>query len=162
MLDKLIEALRHELRQYGEMLALLEQQGRMIDRRGEDGILQSIADVDLQRVVIQAAHDSRHRVQQEIADQFGVGPEAAFDELLLRIPSVYQPLLSALVEENHQLLERVQDHVLQNQAHLRRCWHKMAQVVNALHGDPDWVPLDFEPSRERSAAALPAVCEAAA
>ena len=47
-LDNLIEALRNELQQYGEMLALLDHQRELVKQRGSDDILHSIAAISTQ------------------------------------------------------------------------------------------------------------------
>ena len=52
-LQKLIEVLRDELQQYGELLALLEQQQDLVTRRAADGVLRTVAAINEQYTIIQ-------------------------------------------------------------------------------------------------------------
>jgi endonuclease V-like protein UPF0215 family len=58
-LENLIEALRNELQQYGEMLALLDHQQEMVLQQRTDDILHSISAIDSQSAAIQAARANR-------------------------------------------------------------------------------------------------------
>ena len=76
-LERLIEALRDELQQYGEMLARLDRQQELVMRRAADELLQATADIEAQSRVIQESRRERGARQRELADQAGprlVGP----------------------------------------------------------------------------------------
>src|SRR5438093_12896792 len=63
-LQMVIEALRNELQQYGEMLALLDQQRQLAPKSGADEVLRSISSINAQGASIQAAREQRQRAQQ--------------------------------------------------------------------------------------------------
>ena len=60
VLQKLIESLRNELEQYGEMLALLEQQQEAAGLGTED-VMHSIAAINAQGATIQTARQQRQQ-----------------------------------------------------------------------------------------------------
>ncbi|HYG34578.1 MAG TPA: flagellar export chaperone FlgN, partial [Clostridia bacterium] len=119
-LKALIEALRHELQQYGEMLARLDQQQESIMSRAADDVLASVAAVQSQGVAIQEARRAREYTQRELAGYFHQPEETTLGDLTERMPSDYRPLVRALVEENNQLLARVHQRARQNHLLLRR------------------------------------------
>jgi hypothetical protein len=140
-LQKLIEALRNELQQYGEMLALLDHQQQLIRLRGPDEILRSIEAISAQSGAIQGARRSRQVLQQDVARDLGQPEESTFAELMPLVPSPYQPLVSALVQENNGLLDRVRQSAQKNQVMLRQSLDYMQRFVNALAGaDPTDIP----------------------
>lgn len=107
-LTKLIEALREELTQYGDMLALLDQQQGIVGHQGVAEILNGVTAIDIQTTIIQNARRQRETQQQQLARSFRRAEDCAFEELLPLLPEEYRPLLQALVEENQELLLRVQ------------------------------------------------------
>ena len=54
-LQQVIDSLRNELQQYGEMLALLEAQQDVVTQREPQSVLTSIAAVETQSVAIETA-----------------------------------------------------------------------------------------------------------
>src|ERR1044071_6032222 len=77
-LAKIIESLRNELQQYGEMLALLDHQQELVRMRGADDILHSIASINAQSANIQSARERRENTQQELAATLGQPQDATF------------------------------------------------------------------------------------
>ena len=55
----LIDALREELQQYGEMLALLDQQQDLVVRRDTGQLLENLAAINAQTSVVQIARQYR-------------------------------------------------------------------------------------------------------
>ena len=58
-LEKLIATLREELTQYGELLALLEQQQDLIVSRSAEGLLENLGAINAQVPVVAAARQHR-------------------------------------------------------------------------------------------------------
>ena len=54
--ENLIEALRAEMQQYGEMLALLEQQQQLIVQRAGAALLENLAAINAQTSIIHVSH----------------------------------------------------------------------------------------------------------
>lgn len=131
-LNALIEALRDELQQYGEMLALLDQEQEWVLARAADDLLQTVASVSSQGSQIQAARQRREESRRRVALSFGLSPDAPFAELLPRLPEEYRPLVTALVQENNELLVRVQHRARQNHLLLSRSVELMQRFLSSL------------------------------
>ncbi len=104
---------------------------------GSEDILNSIPAINTQSQQIQTARERREAFQQELALTLGQAGDATFAELLPLLPDHYRPLISALVEENNQLLERVRERALENQAMLRRSVELMQRFITTLSAESD-------------------------
>jgi flagellar biosynthesis/type III secretory pathway chaperone len=135
MLDSvqsLIGALREELKQYGEMLALLDQQQDAVVVRTADDVLDTVATVSSQREVIQIARQQREECQRQLARRAGQPEDTALSRLIPLLPEAYRPLVQALLEENNQLLLRIQQRVRQNHILLTRSLELMQRFINTF------------------------------
>src|SRR5882724_664067 len=101
---KLVSALREELSEYGEMLALLDRQQQLVVARAADEVFQSIGLIKSQGTAIQNARSRREDCREEVAQQLSQTEDAAFVDLIPLLPADYQPLVTALVDENNELL----------------------------------------------------------
>jgi flagellar biosynthesis/type III secretory pathway chaperone len=131
-IQKLISALREELKNYGEMLALLDRQQSFIMTRAAHEVFQSISGIKAQSEAIQSARALREECQRAAAEKAAQTPEISFAELITNLPSEYRPLLKALVDENNQLLVRVRQRARQNHLLLHRSVELMQGVLNTL------------------------------
>ena len=134
-LQNLIEALRNELQQYGEMLALLDQQREMVRLQGADQVLPSLSAIDAQSAAIQAARVRRESAQQAHAHQLHQPSDSTFARIIPLLPEQYRPLVSALVQENNELLLRVRDRAQQNHILLRQSVEMMQRFITTLAPD---------------------------
>jgi hypothetical protein len=134
VLQKVIESLRNELEQYGEMLALLEQHQEAAGL-GADDVMHSIAAINAQGTTIQTARQQRQQRLRELAQKLGQPAESSFAHLIPLLPQNYQPLLTALVQENNELLVRVRERAQENQALLRRSLDFMQRLISTLNHD---------------------------
>jgi flagellar biosynthesis/type III secretory pathway chaperone len=131
-LQKLIESLREELRQYGQMLVLLDdQQGRIIQRHNDE-LLDATAAVNTQGTAIQTARRQREGAQRDLAHTLQVGGDSPLTHLAPLLPPDYRPLLNALMQENNHLLQRVQQRARQNHVLLRRSLELLDQFINSF------------------------------
>ncbi len=135
-LKSLIHLLREELTNYGEMLARLDQQQELVLRRCSDDLLGSVASVQSQAVAIQQARAKRERMQRTLAGELGLS-DPTFSWLIPALPPDYQPLLSALVDENNELLVRVQQRARQNHLLLTRSMESMQRLIHSLIPAPE-------------------------
>ena len=133
-LQNVIEALRNELQQYGEMLALLDQQRNAL-KSGAEAMLHAISEINAQGISIQGAREQRQKAQRELAEALKQSEDASFSDLLPLLPDSYQPLVNALVQENNQLLAQVRDRAQQNQLLLRRSVELMQRFITTLAPD---------------------------
>lgn len=131
-IENLINALRHELQQYGEMLALLERQQQQIAARSADDVYGSIAPIKLQGQAIQKARADREERRAELAVSVQLDREASFAALVPALPAECRPLLKALVDENNELLIRVRQRARQNHLRLARSIELMRSLINSL------------------------------
>ncbi|MGD0813987.1 MAG: flagellar protein FlgN [Verrucomicrobiota bacterium] len=145
----LVEALRDELKNYGEMLALLDRQQEYLMTRAANEVSQSISLVQAQGLAIQEARNHREDCRRAVAESVGQPEGAPFKELIPLLPADYQPLLKALVEENNELLFRVRRRARQNHLILKRSVELMQQLLNSLCPP-------VQPADGNSAAELPA------
>ena len=122
-IKELIEALRDELKNYGEMLALLDLQQEQVKARSAAEIFQSISLIQAQAAAIQAARQHREQCRAAAAHSFLQPDHTPFTGLIPLLPPDYRPLLRALVDENNQLLGRVRQRARQNHVLLRRSGH---------------------------------------
>ncbi len=149
LLPRLTERLRHELQQYGEMLALLDQQQEAVMARSADSVLQSVHSINEQMGHIQTARQERERCQSEVATTLGMAEGQEFETLLPRLPEHYRPALAALVRENNELLVRVQQRARQNHLLLSRSVELMQQFINSLL--PSAPPLTYNDAGQMQA-----------
>jgi flagellar biosynthesis/type III secretory pathway chaperone len=131
-LEPLIAALRDELQQYGEMLALLDRQQEQVKARSAGEIFQSISLIQAQAAAIQAARQHREQCRGAAALACRQPENAPFTALIPLLPPDYRPLLQALVDENNQLLGRVRQRARQNHVLLRRSVELMEELLRTL------------------------------
>lgn len=131
-IESLIEALRQELQQYGEMLALLDQQQELVIRRESDPMLDLVTQIEAQAAVLQTARDQREIRRAALAATAGLAREAAFAQILPKLPADYRPLLRALVDENNTLLHRVRQRSRQNHILLSRAVEMMQKLLGSV------------------------------
>jgi flagellar biosynthesis/type III secretory pathway chaperone len=131
-LEPLITALREELQQYGEMLALLDHQQEQVKARAAAEIFQSISLIQAQAAAIQSAREHREKCRGASALACRQPENAPFSRLIPLLPPDYQPLLQALVHENNQLLGRIHKRARQNHVLLRRSVELMQELLRTL------------------------------
>lgn len=131
-LQNFIESLREELKHYGELLALLDVQQTQVVRRLADELLVTVSAVNAQGAAIQVARREREQRQREFARSLGLSDDARISDLMVAMPEACRPLVSALVDENNQLLGRVRQRARQNHVLLSRSVELMQQFINSF------------------------------
>lgn len=131
-LKELIDALRDELKQYGEMLALLDHQQELVICRDPDELLRTVAAINAQSGVIQSSRERRERALRELTRAFALPAGTTFAEMFPKLPPEYQPLLKALVDENNELLVRVRQRARQNHLLLSRSMDLLQRLIATL------------------------------
>ncbi len=132
LLPSLIDAMREELKQYGEMLARLDQQQTLVMRRQTEDLLNTVTSINSQAETIAAVRFEREQRQRQIARQLNLPEAATFAEILPLLPAEYRPLLEALVQENNELLVRVQQRARQNHLLMSHAVELMQRLINAV------------------------------
>lgn len=131
-LNNLVAALRDELQQYGEMLARLDEQQDHVLRRASEDLIHNVDAVQAHAAVMENARRHREATQREVAVAHGLPAKAAFADLLGKLPADYRGLVSALVQENNELLVRVQQRLRQNHLLLARSLELMQNFLATL------------------------------
>jgi flagellar biosynthesis/type III secretory pathway chaperone len=131
-IKQLIEALRAELQEYGGMLALLDRQQQLVVERMAGEVYQTVSLIQTQGLAVQEARANREKFRQALARELGLPDETTFADLIPAMPADYRPLLKALVEENNELLVRVQHRARQNHLLLRRSVELMQGLLNSF------------------------------
>ena len=132
ILQKVIESLRDELQQYGEILALLDRQQELVILSGAEDLNHSIAAIHAQSALIQRSREDRQSAQSTLAQALSQPEDATFAYLIPLLPEPYRPLVTALVQENNELLLRVRQRAQQNQVMLVRSLDLMQHFINSL------------------------------
>src|SRR3954469_24073843 len=132
LLPKLLEGLRKELGEYGEMLTLLDnQREHVLSRKGTE-VLQTVTAIQQQAENIRSARSGREACQQEIATILNKPKDATMAILLPLVPENQRFALAALVRENNDLMTRVQQRARQNHLLLSRSLELMQRFMNTL------------------------------
>lgn len=131
-IQNLISALRDELKEYGEMLALLNRQQQAVIERLAGDVFQSVARIQRQSSIVREARTRREECAGEVARQAGQEAGIGFAVLIPVLPADYQPLVRALVDENNDLLVRVQQRARQNHLLLSRSLELMQALLDNL------------------------------
>jgi len=132
LLTNLIESLREELKQYGEMLARLDHQQNLVMRRQTDDLSRAVADINAQAGVIAVCRAERELHQRHLARQLELPESAGFGTIVPLLPADYRPLVQALVQENNELLIRVRQRARQNHLLLSHAVEHMQRLINAI------------------------------
>ena len=128
-INRLIESLREEMTQYGELLALMQEQQELIINRQPQELLANLNEVNGQMEKIAVARQAREQARLSLATQLGGTQETTFTEMTSQLPEEYQPLLKALVEEINALLQNVHKWLRQNHLLLKRSLDLMQDIL---------------------------------
>jgi flagellar biosynthesis/type III secretory pathway chaperone len=131
-LNNLIAALREEMTQYGELLALMQEQQELIINRSANELLINLHDVNQQVEKIAAHREHRDAARRALVQSVGGTEDTTFKQMTALLPEEYQPLLNALVEEINQLLQRIQTWVKQNHLLLQRSLDLMSKIMHTI------------------------------
>ena len=149
--NHLVDSLREELKEYGEMLALLDQQQDMVMRRQAQDLHQCAHAINSQVENLTAVRFEREQRQRDVARQLGMAEDAPFVQLVPYLPGEYRPLVQALVQENNELLKRIQRRARQNHLLLSRIVELMQRLFDPFF--PGTRPSTYDDSGAMAVAA---------
>lgn len=118
--EHIVECLRNEVQEYGDMLRLFEEQQECVFNRDPGRLLQLI---ETTKDATQRAEDARRQREQCVsafASGMGRAADATLRSLLPVIDDEARPLLQALIEEVNLLIHRVRRITRQNHLLLSR------------------------------------------
>jgi flagellar biosynthesis/type III secretory pathway chaperone len=131
-ITNLENALRRELQQYAEMVALLERQQQQIGARQADEVFQSIAPVKRQGLLIRQARQHREECRAQLAQSLQQAKGSSLAALISLLPAESQDVLSSLVRQNNDLLLRVRQRARQNHLRLSRSIELIQGLINSI------------------------------
>lgn len=133
-LDNFISALREELTQYGELLALLESQQQEIVARNVDEVHENAAQIHDQTQHLDRLKLRREAERKNLYTELELPNDASLKNSITLLPADYQPLVRALIDENHHSITRIRKLARQNHLLLNRSLTTVRQLVNSLSG----------------------------
>ena len=107
-LNNLVNALREELTQYGEVLALMQEQQELIINRAANDLLINLNRVNEQMERVAIARNQRETCRQNLVAALGGAEDTTFRQMTEILPPEVQPLLDALVQEINHMLQNIQ------------------------------------------------------
>ena len=131
-LNNLIVALREELTQYGEVLALMQEQQELIINRAAPDLLANLNLVNEQMERVAHARNQREVCRRQLVTVLGGTEETTFRHMTEALPAEVQPLLDALVQEINQMLQNIQKWLRQNHMLLKRSLDLMQVIMKNM------------------------------
>src|SRR5262245_11948232 len=128
-LEQLIDVLRRELQQHGELLAGLDELPPFARDRASSEVRDYIK---AQAEKLLATQHERERIQLQLswaAEQPGA---CSFDELIPVLPQAYRPLVTALVQETESLRQRVGQRLREDLGWLDRACEVSTRTLGAI------------------------------
>jgi hypothetical protein len=127
-LQRLIDALREELQQCGEMLAQLDEPPRLTSVNPPVSAWPGQPQAD----ALLAAREAREFSRQQLAWAAQKPHAVSIGELIPNLPQDHQPLIGALVEENEALWRRVYVRLRQDFCWLDRARQASRQSLDLI------------------------------
>jgi hypothetical protein len=129
--EELVEALRLELQQYGELLALLDAEGSA-SPLGLNSVVVALDAVRRQGAALGDIRRQRLQVQTRLAWAIERPQESSLPALLPSLPADYQPLLRALMDEVEDLISRVRARARLNHSHLHHAADQLEGFIESV------------------------------
>lgn len=130
-LSELVEAQRSELQQYGEMLALFDDQEAEENRGCSEGARLQAELFDEQKEIIELAVRKREDAQRKLGSYLSLPEDVCLTAIIALLPEQHRLLVAALMEENQALSARVEQ-----RAEQQRLLSKRAAMVQRHLGVP--------------------------
>jgi flagellar biosynthesis/type III secretory pathway chaperone len=134
-LDNLIETLREELTQYGELLALLETQQQEILSRNADQVQEGAAHIHLQTQHLEQLKTRRETARKQLYADLSLEEGTSLKDSFTLLPPEYRPLLQALIDDNRLSINRIRKIARQNHLLLNRSLSTVQKLVDSLYDD---------------------------
>jgi hypothetical protein len=128
-LSDLIEALRGELQQYGEMLARFDDQETFLAPNAPEEVLAKVGALKDQERVVRTTVWKREQTQRRLARFLCLPEEADLTHIVALLPPEHQLLMRALMDENKELSARVRQCAELERQFLRHSLHLMESCL---------------------------------
>ena len=131
-LNSLVNALREELTQYGEVLALMQEQQELIINRAANDLLINLNHVNEQMERVAVTRNQREICRRQLVTALGGAEDTTFRQMTEMLPPEVQPLLDALVQEINHMLQSIQRWLRQNHLLLKRSLDLMQTIMKNM------------------------------
>lgn len=133
--DKLATALRSEIEEYGSLLALFEEQQRMLFARQPARVLELSAEIEAETARLVEVRKHREQLVTDFALSAGRPAASTLRSVLGLLEREAQPLFEALVREINVLVLRVRQVSRQNRLLLQRAIQSHQDLIRTLEPD---------------------------
>ncbi len=130
--ERLVDALRLELQEYGGLLNLLEEQQGGILGRDPESLLNLNSTIEEQVEKTNQLRKERESLAADSALDHELDKEASLSELVPYFPEAARPLLQALIERINAVLDRIKQKSRQNRMLLARAYDLVEQILRTL------------------------------
>ena len=131
--NHLIDALRDEVQEYGELLSLFNDQQTAILERNPNLVLAIQDSIKGQLEIINRCRKHREQKAREFAEEIGENPQSTVKQLIDKCEESVRPLLNALIYEVNQLISKTRRRGHQNQMLLARSIEVSQQILQRLN-----------------------------
>lgn len=106
-LNRLVQTLRDELKQYCEMLVRLEQQKQVVQIQSRNGFRSLTREIKAQCQAVHRAQYLRAQASRNVALSLHLKTINPMEEMIPLLPKDYQPLIGELYRANREQMEQV-------------------------------------------------------
>jgi len=132
LIQNLKEALCGELTEYGEMLALLEQERDSVVTGYVTEVVRSAEALDEQQLVIRSVRHERGMCQSILAGALGRPADTCLNDIVPLLPQPHQFPVTNLAREITEILGRVQNSFQQNHSLLNQSLDKLQSLIQTM------------------------------
>lgn len=133
--QSIVDALRAELGEYGELLHLFEEQQRLLFARDAEAVLRMSEAIQSHLAVLQDARRIREERVSALALASGQPAESSLRSLLPFLAADTRPLLEALIDEVNLLIHRTRRVSRHNHSLLKHAMESRQQLLRVLRPD---------------------------
>lgn len=130
--EPIVDALRAELQEYGELLILIEKQQTAIQKRNMPSYLDLSAEIESQAASTSGLRAEREQKVRSLAETLNIEYNENLSEMIPGFPAESRPMFSALVDEINKLIHKTQRKAKQNHMLLVRTLHFTHELLQKV------------------------------
>ena len=133
---ELVDVLRAEMREYGGLLNLLDEQQETILSRDSEKLMAVNKQIELQADANKLLQESRERVVKRLKSEWQNPPETArITQLIKFFPEPMQPMIQSIADEINELIRKSRRRLEQNRILLKRLASINEEILNFINPD---------------------------
>ena len=141
--EQLAQALRLELQEYGGLLNLFKEQQKGITHHDMELLIELNDEITDQVERANSLRVEREQVSMLLCEQVSLEPNSLLIDLLEFVPSQFEPMLHALIEEVNDLIGSISMKIRQNNLLAARAQEIVEQILS--HAEPTVVTKTYTP-----------------